>query len=72
MYCNDLNVRLIFSPFKLCNIFIPKDIIPDSLKSRVAYKFTCAGCGARYVGETNRRFYTHVNERLFRDENSPS
>ena len=26
----------------------------DSLKSRVVYNFTCAGCGARYVGETNR------------------
>ena len=65
-YCKDLNVKVIFSPFKLCNIFSPKDFIPDSLKSRVVYKFTCAGCGARYVGETNRHFYTRVNEHLFR------
>ena len=69
-YCKDLNVKVIFSPFKLCNIFSPKDFIPDSLKSRVVYKFTCAGCGARYVGETNRHFYTRVNEHLFRDKNS--
>ena len=55
---------------KLCNIFIPTDVIPDSLKSRVVYKFTCAGCGARYVGETNRHFYTRVNEHIFRDKNS--
>ena len=69
-YCKDLNVKEISSPFKLCNIFSPKDFIPDSLKSRVVYKFICAGCGARYVGETNRHFYTRVNEHLFRDKNS--
>ena len=57
-YCKDLNVKVIFSPFKLCNIFSPKDFIPDSLKSRVVYKFTCAGCGARYVGEIE--FYVLV------------
>ena len=67
-YCKDLNVKVIFSPFKLCNIFSPKDFIPDSLKSCVVYKFTCAGFGARYVGETNRHFYTRVNEHLFRDK----
>ena len=33
-------------------------------------KITCAGCGARYVGETNRHFYTRVNEHLFRVKNS--
>ena len=55
-YCKDLNVKVIFSPFELCNIFSPKDFIPDSLKSLVVYKFTCAGCGARYIGETNRHF----------------
>ena len=49
-YCKALNVKVIFSPFKLCNIYSPKDFIPDSLKSRVVYKFTCSGCGARYVG----------------------
>ena len=70
MYCKDLNVKVIFSLFKLCNIFSPKHFIPDSLKSRVVYKFTCAGCGARSVGETNRCFYTLVNKHLFRDTNS--
>ena len=58
-------IKVIFSPFKLCNIFSPKDFIPDSLKSRVVYKFTCAGCG-----ETNRHFYTRVKEHLFQDKNS--
>ena len=29
------------------------------LKSRVAYQLTCASCGARYIGETNRHV-THA------------
>ena len=41
-YCKDLNVKIIFSPFKLSTMFSPKDFIPDSLKSRVVYQFTCA------------------------------
>ena len=31
-YCKDLNVKIIFSPFKLSTMFSPKDFIPDSLK----------------------------------------
>ena len=64
------NVKIIFSPFKLSTMFSPKDFIPDSLKSRVVYQFTCASCGVRYIGETNRHFNTRVNEHLFRDKNS--
>ena len=51
-------------------MFSPKDSVPDSLKSRVVYKFICAGRGARYIGETNRHFNTRINEHLFRDRNS--
>ena len=49
-YCKDLNVKIIFSPFKLSTMFSPKDFIPDSLKSHVVYQFTCASCGACYIG----------------------
>ena len=27
--------------------------------------YTCASCGARYIGETNMHFNTRVNEHLF-------
>ena len=67
-YCRDLNVKIIFSPFKLSTMFSPKDFIPDSLKSSVVYQFTCASCGVRYIGETNRHFNTRFNEHLFRDK----
>ena len=65
-YCKDLNVKVIFSPFKLSSMFSPKDFIPESLKSRVVYQFTCASCGARYMGETNRHFHTRVNDVMFK------
>ena len=65
-----LNVKIIFSPFKLSTMFNTKDFVPDSVKSRVVYQFTCANFGARHIGETNRHFNTRINEYLFRDKNS--
>ena len=32
-YRKDLNVKIIFSPFKLSATFSPKDFVPDSLMS---------------------------------------
>ena len=43
-------------------MFNPKEFFPDSLKSRVVYQFTCASCGARYIGETNRHFNARVDK----------
>ena len=43
-------------------------LIPTTFS--VVYQFTCASCGARYIGETDRHFNTRVNEHLFRDKNS--
>ena len=48
-------------------MFGAKDPIPGGLRSRVVYKFTCAGCNACYVGETFRRFSTRVKEHLASD-----
>ena len=56
-----LNVKIIFSPFKLSAMFSPKDFIPDSLKSRVVYQFTCASCGARYIGDKNSHIFKHLS-----------
>ena len=67
-YCKDLNVKIIFSPFKLIAMFTLKDFVPDSLKSRVVYQFTCASSRAHCIGETNRNFNVRDNEHLFRDK----
>ena len=57
-YCNDLDIKLVFSSFKIGNMFGMKDPIPGGLRSRVVYKFACAGCNACYVAETAWHFST--------------
>ena len=68
--CYDLDIKLVFSSFKICNLFGVKDPVPDGLRSRLVYKFVCAGCNACYVGETCRHFYTRVREHLVSDRAS--
>ena len=63
-YSNDLDIKLVFSSFKIGNLFGVKDPVPDGLRSRVVYKFVCAGCNACYVGKTCRQFSTRVSEHL--------
>ena len=69
-YCSNLDTRLIFSSYKVGNMFSIKDPIPKSLRSLVVYKFSCAGCNSVYVGETCRHFTTRVREHVTRDKNS--
>ena len=69
-YCNDLDIKLVFSSFKIGTLFGVKDPVPGGLRSRVVYKFACAGCNACYVGETTRHFSTRVRENLVSDRAS--
>ena len=59
-----------FAPYKIKNLFSAKDAISKLSRSRVVYKFSCAGCSACYVGETNRHLATRVREHLTSDKNS--
>ena len=64
-YCKDLDIRLVFTSYKLKNRFGVRISVPNSLRSLVVYKFLCAGCGPCYVGETARHFPTRVREHFF-------
>ena len=66
-YCNNVNIVLAFSSFKVGGLLSVKDPILSGLRSCVAYKFLCAGCTTCYVGETTRHFSTHVREHLETD-----
>ena len=70
-FCKE-NVRLkiVFTSFKIKQYFSTKDRIPLNLKSMVVYKFSCAGCGSSYIGETTRHLSTRVDEHIKRDKNS--
>ena len=69
-YCNDLDIKLVFTTFKLRNFFSVKDSVPRELRSHVIYKFTCACCNACYIGETGCHFSTRVREHLSYDKSS--
>ena len=69
-YCKDLLIKLVFTPFKIGSMFSTKDQIPYAQKSFVVYKFSCAGCGTSYIGETQRHITTRINEHLKSDKNS--
>ena len=68
-YCKDLNVRIIFSPFKLSTMFSPKDLFPI-LSNHVLF----ISLNVRavelviLVKPINRLFNTCVNEHLFWDK----
>ena len=68
--CNDLDVKLAFSSFKISNMFSVKDPVPVELRSNVVYKSTCASCNSCYVGETSRHLSTRIREHLNRDRTS--
>jgi len=69
-FCKNLEIKLVFAPYKIKNLFSVKDVIPKTLRSCVVYKFSCAGCSACYVGKTNRHLATRVREHLTSDKNS--
>ena len=69
-FCKNTNVKIVFSPFKLQDLFSSKDCSPIALKSFVVYKFTCAGCQSGYIGETKRHLPTRIKEHLQTDTKS--
>ena len=69
-FCKNTNVKIVFSPFKLQDLFSSKDCLPVALKSFVVYKFTCAGSQCCYNGETKRHLPTRIKEHLQTDAKS--
>ena len=68
--CKPIDLRLVFTTFKVRNLFNLKDAVPEGLRTRVVYKFSCASCNACYVGETSRHFSTRVRDHLLSDRSS--
>ena len=63
-YGKGLSIKIVFTPFKVADMFNVKDLIPKFLKSFVVYKFVCPGCNACYIGETTRHLSTRITEHL--------
>ena len=70
-FCKEnFNIKLVFNSFKIKSYFSYKDPIPDDLKPLLAYKFTCASCSSRYIGETCCHFKTRIEEHIKKDNKS--
>ena len=69
-FCENTNLKIAFSPFKLQDLFSSKDCLPVALKSFVVYKFTCAGCQSCYIRETKRHLPTRIKKHLQNDTKS--
>ena len=67
-FCKEnLNIKLVFSSFKIKNYFSYNDPIPNDLKSFLVSKFTCASCSSSYIGKTCRHFKTRIEEHIKKD-----
>ena len=70
-FCKEnFNIKLVFNSFKIKSYFSYKDPIPDNLKPLLVYKFTCASCSSRYIGETCCHFKTRIEEHIKKDNKS--
>ena len=61
-------IKVVFTPSKIKSWLGFKDPIPVGLRSRATYKFSCTGCSACYVGETNKN--VAICEHLSSDRHS--
>ena len=50
-YCKNTNsnIKIVFSPFKVGDLFSVKESVSKYLRSFVVYRFTCPGCNASYI-----------------------
>ena len=69
-FVKKFNIQLVFNSSKIKSYFLYKDLIPDDLKSLLVYKFTCASCSSRYIGETCRHCKTRIEEHIKKDKKS--
>ena len=69
-FCKEnVNIKLVFTSFKIKNYYSNKNPIPDEMKSFLVYKFTCASCSSGF-GETCSHFKTRIEEHIRKDNKS--
>ena len=66
----DVNIKLVFTSFKIKNYFSYKDPIRDDLRSFLVYKITGGSCSSSYICETCCPFKTRIEEQIKKDHKS--
>ena len=67
-YCKSTLAKIVFVSHKVGSVLSPKDPIPSKYITCVVYKFLCGGCGATYIGETDRHYEVRKREHLYTDK----
>ena len=66
-HCKSANIKIVFSTFKVGDLFGIKESVPEYLISFVVYKLTCPGRHASYICETTHHLTTRIKEHLEND-----
>ena len=69
-YCKSTNNKIVFSPFKVGDLFSVTESVPKYLRSFIVYRFTCPGWNASYIVETTRHLTTRIKEHIETDTKS--
>ena len=70
-YCKSTNIKIVFTPLKVGDLFSVKESVPTYPRSFVVFRFTVPGCNAScYIGETTRHSTTRIKEHLETDSKS--
>ena len=68
-YCKSTNIKILFSQFKVGDLFSVKESVPKYLRSFIVYRFICPDNNASY-GETTRHLTMRIKEHLETDSKS--
>ena len=66
-----VNIKIFTKTTQIRNFTSTKDKIPVLSKSNVVYKIECPGCGADYIGKTDRTINERTKEHATTDKESP-
>ena len=64
----NINIKLVFTSFKIKNYFSYKGPRFDDLKFFLVYKFTSASCSSGYISKTCRHSKTRIEEYIKKDK----
>ena len=73
VFCKDIDMRIVFSPFKIKNFFSFKDPIPDALKSLLVYKLLVRDVTPVTLARRHANLSTDKNSHIYKQlSGSPS
>ena len=65
-YCKSTDIKIVFSLFKVGDLFSVKESISKYLRSFVVCRFKCPGCNASFISESTLYLTTKINQTALR------